>query len=533
VSAGEPVAGSTSPEHRAEVGGVARAAGIVASGNVASRILGLFRVTLIAGLFGATGLVSAYQIAVTVPTMVYDLLVGGLLSSALVPVFSEYAAAKNREELSRLVSTVLGVAAAMLVIVIVAIEVFAPQIAWLLGGGLPPELRAVATRSIRIVAVALFFLGLSGIVTAVLYTMKRFTYPAFAAAAFNVGIILAALLLSGSLGIYSLAVGVVLGSAMQLAIQLPNMRDIGVHLRIDLSHPALRRIIYLYLPVLAGLLVSQTQVAIDRNLASHTGEQSIAWMQNATTLIQFPHGLIAVAISLAVLPSLARFSALKDWDAYRGTLSVGLRLVIVLIVPATVGMFILAYPIVTLIFEHGRFTPSDTYWTAVALRFYLFGLVFASIDWPLNYAFYARQDTVTPALVGVFSVAVYLTVALTLLPAYGMIGLVFADSCKHFSHAITMLILTHRRVGGLDGRRMTRTVLKTIAMSAAMAIVMLFIMQFLPGWSANGKFLKELVTVGIVGGAGLVVYVACGALLKQEEMAMLWSTVRSRLPIRS
>ena len=327
--------------------------------------------------------------------------------------------------------------------------------------------------------------------------------------------------------------GVVLGSAMQLLVQLPNMRDIGISLRLDFSHPGLRRIVILYLPVLGGLLVSQVQVVIDRNLASHTGEQSIAWMQNATTLIQFPHGLIAVAISLAVLPSLARFSTLKDWGGYRQTLSVGLRLILVLIVPATVGMFILAHSIVALIFEHGRFTPADTYWTAMALRFYLFGLVFASLDWPLNYAFYARQDTLTPALVGVFSVIVYLVVALTLLPTYGMLGLVLADSFKHFSHALTMFVLTHRRLGGLDDRRMMVTVLKTLVMSAVMAVGMLLAIRWLPDWSTSSFVVRQLLFVVVVGGTGFVVYVACGALLKQEEMALLWSTIRARLALRS
>ncbi len=232
------------------------------------------------------------------------------------------------------------------------------------------------------------------------------------------------------------------GSLIQLIIQLPALRGLALSFRLDLSHPALRRILYLYLPVLASLFVTQFQIAVDRNLASRTGEQSIAWMMNATTLIQFPHGLVAVAISLAVLPSLSSFSALGDMDGYRRTLSLGLRMVIVLIVPATVGLFILARPVISVIFEHGRFTSFDTGWTTLALRFYLFGLIFAAIDWPLNYASYARQDTLTPALVGVFSILIYLLIAFSLLPEYGMIGLVLADSFKQFSHAAVMLILT-------------------------------------------------------------------------------------------
>ncbi|NIV31344.1 MAG: oligosaccharide flippase family protein, partial [Anaerolineae bacterium] len=221
-----------------------------------------------------------------------------------------------------------------------------------------------------------------------------------------------------------------------------------------LSDPALRRILVLYLPIALGLIVSNMQVAIDQRLASSTGESSVAWMDRATTLIQLPHGLVAVAISLAVLPTLSRQSAADDQDGFRRTLGLGLRLVLVLIIPATLGLLVMAEPITSLIFEHGRFTANDTYWTAWALRCYLAGLVFAAIDWPLNYAFYARQNTLTPALVGILSVGVYLVLALVLIKPLGMLGLVLADSAKHFSHAITMLILTWRRIGNLSDQRL-------------------------------------------------------------------------------
>lgn len=510
---------------------VTKAAGIVALGNISSRILGLVRVTLIATLFGATGLVSAYQIAAIVPTMVYDLLVGGMLSSALVPVFSEYAASKGREELGRLVGAVLTLGILFISVVVLGIEVFAPTLAWLLGGGFSPELLAVTTRAIRIVAIALLFLSLSGIVTGVLYALKRFTYPAFGAAAFNVGIIAAALLLSHRLGIYSLVVGIVLGSLIQLGIQVPELRrtGIGLHLRLDPSHPGLRRLVRLYLPVMLGLLISQIQIAIDRNLATRTGEQSIAWMQNATTLIQFPHGLVAVAISLAVLPSLSQFHALGDPAGYRRTLSLGLRLVIILTVPAAVGLFVLARPAVAAIFEHGRFTPADTYWTSLALKYYVLGLIFAAIDWPLNYAFYARQDTVTPALVGVLSVGVYLAAALSLMPSYGMIGLVLADSIKHCSHALTMLLLTYKKLGGLENRRLLSTLLTSAFLSGAMALVILAVLRWWPSVGGPGAFLSEVVLLGTAGGLGLVTYFGLGTILGQEDLLILWGRFRVRL----
>jgi putative peptidoglycan lipid II flippase len=510
--------------------GIAGAAGIIALGNVVSRVLGLVRVTVIADLFGATGLVSAYQIAATVPTMIYDLLIEGLLSSALVPVFSEYAAASKKEELWRIVSVVLSLTAVVLGLVVVALELLAPQVAWLLGGGFAgTELQTVATTAIRIVVPAVFPLGLSGVVTGLLYTLKRFTYPAFGAAVFNVGIILGALILSRPLGIYSLVVGTLLGAGLQLAIQLPGLRGARLSFSLDFSHPGLRRIALLYTPIVLGLVISRIQVAIDRNLASRTGEQSIAWMQDATHLIQFPHGLVAVAISLAVLPSLSQLSATADWSGYRRTLAMGLRMVVVLIFPATVGLFIMAQPIIALIFEHGAFTAYDTAWTALALRCYLLGLVFAAVDWPLNYAFYARQETLTPALVGVLSVFVYLMVALPLMKPLGMIGLVLADSAKHTAHALTMLVLLHRRVGSLRGHGVRATTFKAILASAVMGALTYWTMTWLQEIVDVGRLWGELVVVGGAGLAGLIVYGILVTLMGVKEVKLIWEMVRTRL----
>jgi len=261
---------------------------VIAAGNVVSRLLGLVRETVIAALFGATGLVSAFRVAAIVPTMIYDLLVGGMLSSALVPVFSEYAARENREALWRLVSAMVSVAAIVLGALLILIELFAPTVAWLLSSGFDPGLLAITARLIRILAPAVVFFGCSGVITGLLYTLHRFRYPAFGAAIYNAGLIIAALTLHRRFGIEALAIGVLFGSLLQLLVLVPDLRDARLHLSLALRHPGLRLIMRLYVPIAVGLVISQLAIIIDRNLASHTGPQSIAWMQYATTLIQFP-----------------------------------------------------------------------------------------------------------------------------------------------------------------------------------------------------------------------------------------------------
>ncbi|MBN1139857.1 MAG: murein biosynthesis integral membrane protein MurJ, partial [Anaerolineae bacterium] len=385
------------------------------------------------------------------------------------------------------------------------------------------------TRMIRIITPALLFFGMSGIVTSLLYALKRFSYTALGAAVYNLGIIIAAPLLHGQIDSYSLAVGILLGALLQLAIQTPGLRGARLRFRLDLSHPGLRRILVLYLPIAAGLIISNLQIAIDRRLASTTGDSSIAWMANATTLFQLPHGLVAVAIALAVLPTLSRLSAAGDQEGFRRTLGQGLRLVLVLIVPATLGLLVLARPAVALLFQHGQFTAYDTLQVSAALRYYLFGLIFASIDWPLNYAFYARQNTLTPALVGALSVAVYLAVALLLKGPMGMLGLVLADAAKHFSHALTMLVLVQWRMGGLAGQRLAQTTGKAFLAAGVMAGVMTLALSLVSQWVDAGGKVGNLVLVGTGAGLGVLVYLGLAGLLQVEEFGLLRDAVVRRL----
>jgi putative peptidoglycan lipid II flippase len=533
VNLGPASAAEGSDGHNVPVEGqpgeIARAAVVLAIGNVSSRCLGLVRETVISHLFGATGMVSAFRVASIVPTMIYDLLVGGMISAALVPVFSDYATPLRRDELGRLVSALFALVAIGLSAVVLILEVAAPGVSWLLGGGFDSALLSETTRLMRLTLPALLFLGLAGAATGLLYAEKRFVYPAFGASVFNAGIVLAALLLGRRVGIASLSLGVLIGSALQLGIQLPGLRRVRFSFALDLGHPGLRRMGSLYLPVALGLIVSQVGIAIDRNLASRTGEQSIAWMQNATTLIQFPLGLVAVAVSTAVLPSLSRLASSAEMARFRSTLGMGLRIVILLILPATAGLLVLATPVIALVFEHGAFEPYDTVRTAQALRLYLFGLPFAAIDQLLIFAFYARKDTRTPVLVGVGGVLTYLIVALTLIGPLGMLGLVVANSVQLSVHALVMLYLSHRYFDGLRGQRLGATALKVIAASGVTGVAVLLGMPWLAGWSASFATWGELLVVLAGGLLGLLIYGLMAWLLRIEDVGYLLRTVLDRL----
>jgi putative peptidoglycan lipid II flippase len=313
----------------------------------------------------------------------------------------------------------------------------------------------------------------------------------------------------------------------------------------------LRRILDLYQPVVLGLIVSQIGIGIDRRLASSIGGESIAWMRYATRLIQLPIGLVSTAISLAILPTLSRYGSASSeqhptpniqypisniqpqTSDFLGTLALGLKMVLMAIIPATIGLFILATPAVALIYQHGQFDAYDTAQTALALRYYLLGLTFAAIDLPLVFAFYARKDTLTPALVGVLGVVVYLIVALSLIRPLGMIGLILANSTQLTVHALTMLDLLQRRMGELDRYGITPLAIKTLFASLVMGGVTYLALRGLQGALDANTLLSKLVIVGGAGGVGLVTYLGMITLLRVEEARlvgeMIWRKVRPSL----
>lgn len=520
-----------------ELSGIARAALTVGLGNVASRLLGMAREIVKADLFGATGQVSAFEVAAIIPTMLYDLLVGGLVSSALVPVFSDYAAPERRDELWRLLSILIGLVVGVLAVFVLIVELFAPQVVWLLSGGLQPASLALATDLLRLTAPAVIFLNLSGIFAGLLYALKRFSLPAFTAAIFNAGIVVVALLLASRFGIRSLAIGMMAGAILQVVLQLPGLRDARFSLTFNWRHPGLRRIGLLYVPIVLGLVVDIVSRTLSYNLASRTGDASISLMRYATSLTQFPLGLVATAVSVAILPTLSRQAGAlaegtRGRDEFINTLAHGLRLVLILIVPATVGLFALAQPIVRLIFEHGDFLPSDTTATIVVLRLYLLGVIGAAVDQPLIFAFYARKDTWSPALVGVAGVGLYLAIALgpALVRPMRLTDLILANAVQLTGHALIMLYLLKRGMGGLAGRGVGMTALKAGLASAGLAGAALGGLWALTAIGMPRGLAGEALLVMVPGALGLAAYAALIALLDVPEARLLYAGMRARLP---
>jgi putative peptidoglycan lipid II flippase len=432
--------------------GLASSASLLAMGNAASRVFGLAREVMIATLFGPTGEASAFRVASQVPVMLYDFFIGGMMSAALVPVLSQYAQGRGRGDFNKLIGVLVATVGSFLLLLVGVLLLFAPQLTWLLAPGLgqdDPALFDLTTRMIQLALPIVWFLCMAGLATASLYALQRFSFPALATAIYNLGIICTAPLLAQRFGIISLIIGMWVGTIAQLSVMVFDLWRAGVriHLRIDWHHPALAQMIHLYLPIALGIVVSLIQIGIDRNLASRTQPESIAWMSTATTLQQMPLGLISIAISLAALPRLSNYFVQRDEQNYQDTLGRGLRMVMLLIVPAAMLLWTLGEPLIRLLFEHNNFKPSDTVQVTAALNIYVLGMLFAAVDYPLNFAFYARQNTRLPAIVGVISVGFYLLAAWALLEPFGYLGLVWADTVKQIGHMTLMLGLIGWQVG--------------------------------------------------------------------------------------
>jgi putative peptidoglycan lipid II flippase len=317
-----------------------------------------------------------------------------------------------------------------------------------------------------------------------------------------------------------------------LAFQLPGLRDVPLRPSLSINHPAVRTILTLYAPVALSVIVSSIMLLIDRNLASQTGEGRIAAMRFATTLVQFGLGIVAAAISIASLPTLSQHFTNGNSDGFKRTLSSGLRLVTVLVLPAAAMLLSLSVPLVALLFRHGAFNAADQDLTVLALRIYVIGLPFSAIDQVLLFAFYARKNTLTPAMIGIAQFGVYLAIALGTYKTWGMPGLVLANAAQLAFHAIVtgiFLLRAIRSEGGLRGYGIAATALKALGASLALAVV-----SFASWWALSqaitgDNLVSQSLLLGIPALLGGGLYLALVWLMRLPEIELIIARVRTRI----
>jgi putative peptidoglycan lipid II flippase len=525
---------------------LARSAGLISIATMASRLLGVAREVVLAALFGASSgpAMDAFNVAFRVPNLVRDLFAEGAMTAAFVPTFSRTLNSKGREaawHLGNLVINALLVVTGAIVIVGI---VFAAPITNLMASGdqfaavpgkleLTTQLTRIMLPFLTTVAVAVAMMGM-------LNSLHRFFLPALSPAMFNVMTIACAFTvvpLMPSIGlppITGIAIATVLGGIGQILVQWPALRQEGFRYRptLDLWNPDLREILRLMGPATLGLAAVQINVVVNTVLASYQPQGAISWLQAAFRLMYLPIGLFGVSIATAALPDLSRHAAATDKDAMRRTISSGLRMMLMLNVPATIGLIALARPIIEFLLQRGAFTAHDTAGTAAALMFYAPGLVGYSAVKIASPSFYALGDSRTPVIASILSVGLNLALNLVLVRVMGYQGLALGTATAALFNAGLLLFLLRRRLDGLDERRLGLALLKIVIASALMGGVASLtsdaLTVVLPGAGLLAKALRVFSAIGV----GVLVLAGSARLLGIAEFNDAANRVLQRLSQR-
>jgi putative peptidoglycan lipid II flippase len=430
-----------------------RAASTISLFTLASRITGLARDVIVASVFGAGAPLDAFLVAFRIPNLLRRLFGEGAFSQAFVPTLAHLRASEGDDATHRMIDAVASVLLYVLVVTCVLGVVAAPAVVWLMGSGLADFDAAVVMT--RIMFPYIGFISLVSLSSGVLNTWKRFAVPAATPVLLNVGMIAAAWLLAprfehwGYPPIYALAVGVMVGGVLQLAVQIPALRRAGGLPRIAVTvaaigaawrHPGVRRIMGQMAPALLGVSVAQISVLINTQIATHQGVGAVGWLDFAGRLMEFPTALLGVAVGSVLIPQLAAAQGRNDAGSYSGLLDWGLRLTLVLALPCTIGLLVFPDALVATLFQHGRFDALAVVKTSVALQGYgagLLGLIGVKILAP---GFYARQDMRTPVTIAIIVLVLTQAMNLAFVPWLGHAGLALSVSLGAVINAVWLFI---------------------------------------------------------------------------------------------
>jgi putative peptidoglycan lipid II flippase len=496
---------------------------ILMSATIASRGLGLVREIVISHQFGTSRELDAYNAAFRIPDLIFQIVAAGAMGAAFIPVFSSYLARRDEDGAWRMASTVLN--AVFLVVLIAAglAALGADQLVEIVVPGFAEADRKLVAGLMRIMLLSPIFTSLSGLTTAILNSYQSFVLPALAPILYNLSIIVAAIALTPALGIHGLAVGVATGAAMHLGIQIPGLvqRHMAWRPLLDLSDAGARTVGRLMIPRMVGLGAIQINYLANAVIASFLPVGSLAALNYAFQLIMLPWGIFASAIATAVFPTLAEQTAQQRPDEARRTLAAALRTVLFLVIPASVGLFILRTPLVGLLFQRGNFTAESTAMTTYALALYAPGLVGLAATEIITRGFYALQDTKTPVAVGVVTVAVNIALSLILSGPLQHGGLALAYTLANSGEAIVLFWLIHQRLGHLEDAQLLlslgRAGLATLIMGEALVLFLLIA----GSPASSGTLLQRLIGVGSALALGSGVYLGMAMVVGSEEVARL------------
>ncbi len=512
---------------------IASAAGVVSSATLLSRLLGFVRDMAIAWLFGAGMAADAFFAAFRLPSTFRELLGEGALSAAFIPTFTRTATREGRPAAWRLASRVLGTLMVVLAGVTALGMVFAPEIATILtpGWAREPEKLALTAQLLRIMFPYLFLVGLSALFMAILNSLGHFLTPALAPTMLNLTMIAVGLGIAprSEQPAHWLAGAVVAGGLGQLLIQIPPAVARGWRgdVRVAPQDPGVREIARLMLPGVGGLAVTQVNVFVGMVLASFLAGGSLAALQYAFRLVQFPIGVVGVAIGTAALPVMAAAMAREAPDEMRRSLTESLRLGLFLALPAMAGLIVFRVPIIHVLLERGAFDRSATLLAANVLAGYAVGLGFYVSNRILAPAFYAMRDTATPVLTSSLSVALNIGASLVLMGPLGATGLALATAIASCGNCAVLSLSLRRRIGRIGLTAIGRASLRIVLACLPLVLWGILAQRWWSAVALPGALAKTaLLALELAVAGGL--FVATAALLRCEELRWLWTALTRR-----
>lgn len=509
---------------------VAKAAGILMFAMMVSRVLGYVREIALTSRFGQTSVTDAYIAAFTVPDFLYNLLVGGVLSSAFIPVFSSYVARNEEKDAWEVASTVINIIAIIMTISIIFGMIFTKELIPLVAYNFKGETLDLTVKLTRIMFPAFLLLALNGFMMGILNSYQHFTAPAFGSVVYNLAIIVFGLALAYKFGIAAFAIGVVAGHVGNFFLQTPVLIKKGLRYRpvINLRHPGVKRLFVLMIPAFIGLAANQINLIINQNLASGLSDGSITALRMANRLMWLPLGVFATSIGVAVFPTLTAQVARGEISEFKKTFSMGVRSIFLVIIPAAVGLMVLSQPIVRLLFQQGLFGPEATQRTAYALVFYCIGLFAQSAILVVIRAFYALHNTLIPVLVACATIIINYILNITLMGPMAEGGLALAYSLSGIFNMLTLMGLLRWKVGPLGAKKILRSFILIVIAASLMGAVAFGTAHFAEQSLDMSQKFSQMVQVGLAIVLGLIAYVVFIFFFKLEEAEMVLGIIKRR-----
>ncbi|HEY1583240.1 MAG TPA: murein biosynthesis integral membrane protein MurJ [Chthoniobacterales bacterium] len=526
-----------------------RATSVVGLAVLCSRVLGLIREMVIAGLFGASRNMDAYLTAFRAPNMLRDLFAEGALSTAFVTTFSRRIATEGDESAWRLASKVATLTLVFMSAMTLLGILFAPFVIDILAPGFPPEKAALTILLTRIMFPFILLVSLAALVMGMLNAKNVFGIPALASSFFNIGSIVGGVALCywldpqpnwrhphfGERGLVGLALGTLLGGLLQLLVQLPSASGAGFRFRFDFNwrDPGVRTILGLMGPATIAASAVQVNVAVNSGFASTLGNGPITWLNIAFRLMQLPLGVFGVAVATVTLPLVSRSAALGNTGEFRGALAHAMRLVMLLTIPSAIGLIILAEPIIALIYQHGRFDAAATVQTAAALRFYALGLAgYAGVK-VLAPAFYALDKRHLPMIVSLISIAVNfgLNWLFTFHLGLGHRGLALSVSFVAITNFLLLYGMMRHHTGRLETGAMLATLGKIALAGLVLAAICLASRFYLLPVPTRASQWILMIDVALTIAVGSVAFFGTAYLLRIVEVQDVVAIARRKLKL--